>query len=235
MSLVYQYDANGYFVGQCDDYGGSLPHNCTAVKPTLQEGFIPRWTGGLGSAWQQVENHKGLEGYLNGEPYTIKDYGPLPEGFSTSKPLPSLEEAKKQARQELKTYRQQIEYGGFMLNGQRWDSEQKDELRLNSAGKIFEAGVPEYPGWKVADGVYITLTPQLLQQATIAFMQHTGAAFALEAAKLGQIEALDSSEAVLAWLENDMKTGWGRDDFEPEAGPESGPESEDVFEVEPNA
>ena len=234
MSLVYQYDSSGYFVGQCDDYGDSMPHNCTALQPVLQEGFIPRWVGASAS-WEQVENHKGVEGYLNGEAYTIKDYGPLPDGFSTSKPLPSLDEAKKQARQELKSYRQQIEYGGFMLNGQRWDSEQKDELRLNSAGKIFEAGVPEYPGWKIADGVYITLTPQLLQQATIAFMQHTGAAFALEAAKLGQIEALDSSEAVLAWLENDMKTGWGRDDFEPESGPESGPESEDVFEVEPNA
>lgn len=31
----------------------------------------------------------------------------------------------------------------------------------------------------------------------MALVQHTGAAFALEAAKLGQIDALDSSEAVL--------------------------------------
>ena len=216
MSLVYQYNSNGYFVGQSDDYGDSMPHNCTALQPVLQEGFIPRWIAASAS-WEQVENHKGVEGYLNGEAYTIKDYGPLPDGFSTSKPLPSLDEAKKQARQELKSYRQQVEYGGFMLNGQRWDSEQKDELRLNSAGKIFEAGVPEYPGWKIADGVYITLTPQLLQAATMAFMQHTGAAFALEAAKLGQIDALDSSEAVFAWLENDMKTGWPGAELEAEA------------------
>ena len=232
MSIVYQYDANAYFVAQCDDYGGSLPHNCTAVKPALQEGFIPLWTG---SKWEQVENHKGLEGYLNGEPYTIKDYGPLPEGFSTTKPLPSLEEAKKQARQELKTYRQQIEYGGFMLNGQRWDSEQKDELRLNSAGKIFEAGLPEYPGWKIADGVYITLTPGILQQATLAFMQHTGAAFALEAAKLGQINALESSEAVLAWLENEMKVGWGQAEPEPEPEPELEPELEPEVNLDAQA
>ena len=132
---------------------------------------------------------------------------------------PSLEEAKKQARQELKEYRKQIEYGGFMVNGQRWDSEQKDELRLNSVGKIFEAGLPEYPGWKIADGVYITLTPGILQQATLAFMQHTGAAFALEAAKLNQINALESSEAVLAWLENEMKVGWGQAELEPEVNP----------------
>ena len=131
----------------------------------------------------------------------------------------TLEGIKNIARQELKDYRKQIEYGGFMLNGQRWDSEQKDELRLNSAGKIFEAGVAEYPGWKIADGVYITLTPQLLQQATLAFMQHTGAAFALEAAKLSEIEALTSAEAVLAWLESDMKTGWEQP--EPEVNPDA--------------
>ena len=138
-----------------------------------------------------------------------------------SPPPPSLEEAKKQAHTELRAYRQQIEYGGFMLNGQRWDSEQKDELRLNSAGKIFEAGLPEYPGWKIADGVYITLTPQLLQQATLAFMQHTGVAFALEAMKLMEIDALESSEAVLAWLENEMKVGWGQAELEPEVNPDA--------------
>lgn len=137
-----------------------------------------------------------------------QELGAVLSQFGLSLYAPTLAEIKAQAREALKAYRQQVEYGGFILNGQRWDSEQKDELRLNSAVKIFEAGLTEYPGWKIADGVYITLTPQLLQQATIAFMQHTGAAFALEAAKLGQIEALDSSEAVLAWLEGEMKEGW---------------------------
>ena len=89
MSLVYQYDANGYFVGQCDDYGGSLPHNCTAVKPVLQEGFIPHWTG---KKWEQVENHKGKEGYVNGERMTVKTYGPLPDGWSGTPPAPTTEE-----------------------------------------------------------------------------------------------------------------------------------------------
>ena len=215
MSKAYQYTAEGYFAGEVEDYG-LLPNNATNVEPVLQAGFIPRWTGDRGESWEQVENHKGLEGYLNGEAYTIKDYGPLPQGFSITKPLPSLDEAKKQARQELKAYRQQVEYGGFILNGQRWDSEQKDELRLNSAYKVFEAGLTEYPGWKIADGVYVTLTPQLLQAATMAFMQHTGAAFALEAAKLAEIEALESSEAVLACLETEMKEGWPGAELEAE-------------------
>ena len=84
MSTVYQYDCNAYFLGETKAYNGRMPHNCTALKPVLQEGFVPCWNG---SQWEQVENHKGLEGYLNGEPYTIKDYGPLPEGFSVTDPL----------------------------------------------------------------------------------------------------------------------------------------------------
>ena len=134
-------------------------------------------------------------------------------------PLPSLEEAKKQAKQELKEYRKQIEYGGFMLNGQRWDSEEKDELRLLGINELFKKGLTEYPGWKLEDGVYVTLTPELLDEVMLAFAHHTGAAFALEAAKLAQINALESSEAVLAWLESDMKTGWEQP--EPEVNPDA--------------
>ena len=223
MSLVYQYDCNGYFVGTSDDYGGPLPHGCTLVQPVLQEGFIPRWAG---EKWEQVEDHKGKSGY-DGQPQTPTDYwlpgdtwetparqmtefGPLPEGALLAAPTKPLDVAKAEARERLKAYRQSVEYGGFILNGQRWDSEQKDELRLNSAGKIFEAGLTDYNGWKVADGVYITLTPELLQAASMAFMQHYGHAFAVEAAKLAEIDALDSVEIVKSWLENELEQGWAQ-------------------------
>ena len=187
--------------------------------------------------YAQIDDNGIFLGYVDGKPGDVPGSFVPPEGAkvviggpTTNEPGKwvlvgeewkelTLVDVKNIACQELKDYRKQIEYGGFMLNGQRWDSEQKDELRLNSAGKIFEAGIAEYPGWKTADGVYITLTPQLLQQATIAFMQHTGAAFALEAMKLMEIDALESSEAVLAWLESDMKTGWEQP--EPEVNPDA--------------
>lgn len=121
---------------------------------------------------------------------------------------PTVEQSKSEAKTQLKAYRQQVEYGGFMLNGVKWDSEQKDELRLNSAYKIFEAGVPEYPGWKVSDGVYVTLTPELLQLATMGLMQHYGRAFYVEALKITQIDALNSVEEVAVWLETQLKEGW---------------------------
>ena len=82
MSLAYQYDASRYYAGTIEDYG-LLPHNATYTKAVLQDGFWPRWNG---STWDQVENHKDETGYVDGKPHTIKEYGPRPDGWSTTPP-----------------------------------------------------------------------------------------------------------------------------------------------------
>ena len=66
------------------------PFDGTEVPPVFEDGKHPYWTG---KKWEQEENHKGKCGYLGGEPYIINEYGPPPEGFSETPPLPSLEEA----------------------------------------------------------------------------------------------------------------------------------------------
>lgn len=91
MAKAYQYDASGYFVGEVEDYGGPLPNNSTRTVPEVRNGYIPHW---MGTAWEQVEDHKGKEGFVDGKPYTIKEYGPLPEGWSDTPPEPTLDEAK---------------------------------------------------------------------------------------------------------------------------------------------
>lgn len=219
MSKAYQYNAAGYFVGEIEDHG-LLPNNATYLEPDLKPGFVPKWTG---TDWEQVKNHTSKA--YDGQPQTPTDYwlpgdswdtparqmtefGPLPEGALLAAPTKPLDVAKSEAKTQLKAYRQQVEYGGFMLNDIKWDSEQKDELRLNSAYKIFEAGVPEYPGWKVSDGIYVTLTPELLQAASLGLMQHYGRAFYVEALKITQIDALNSVEEVAVWLETQLKEGW---------------------------
>ncbi len=88
MSIAYQYDMSGYFAGTVEDYG-LLPNNATYVAPKAQKGRMPRWNG---KVWVQVENHKGKEGYVDGQPFTIKEYGPLPEGWSDTPPPPALQE-----------------------------------------------------------------------------------------------------------------------------------------------
>lgn len=89
MAIVYQYNASGFYVGETEDFGGPLPNNSTKTKPSVKKGYIPHWSG---QKWEQVENHKGEAGYVNGEPFTIKDYGPYPEGWSTTPPEPTMEE-----------------------------------------------------------------------------------------------------------------------------------------------
>lgn len=95
--IAYQYNSEGYYVGMGEDYG-LLPNNATHITPpALLEGFISRWTG---TAWEQVENHVGKEGYVNGEYTIIREYGPLPEGWSDTPPPPTSEELFSNLRME---------------------------------------------------------------------------------------------------------------------------------------
>jgi hypothetical protein len=119
MAKAYQHTADGYFAGEVEDYG-FLPNNATHIPaPDAQEGYIAHWTG---EAWEQVEDHKGETGYVNGEPYTIKDYGPYPDGWSDTPPPPTPEEqleAQKAAftnaiQQRLDAFAQTRNYDGIM-------------------------------------------------------------------------------------------------------------------------
>ncbi|MDR2800412.1 MAG: hypothetical protein LBB52_03990 [Desulfovibrio sp.] len=98
MAIAYQYTADGYFACATEDYG-LLPNNATHTPaPDAQEGYIRHWTG---AAWEQVENHKGQQGYLDGKPHTIIRYGPYPGGWSTMPPPLTPAELAKQRRTEI--------------------------------------------------------------------------------------------------------------------------------------
>ena len=88
MTKCYQYTADGFYAGESDEYG-ILPNNATHTVPTLKKGFVPRWTG---KKWEQIEDHKGKSGYVNGQPHEVKEYGPPPEGWSDTPPPPTIEE-----------------------------------------------------------------------------------------------------------------------------------------------
>ena len=94
MPVAYQYTACGWFAGKVEDYG-LLPNNATRTPPPVLEGKIPRWDG---VKWDQVEDHKGKTGYVNGQPCTINEYGPLPDGWSDT---PSLADAQTNKRQQI--------------------------------------------------------------------------------------------------------------------------------------
>jgi len=65
--------------------------------PEAPEGFHPGWDAGK-NKWVNLENHIGKQGYVDGQPVTIKEYGPLPKGWSDAPPPPTPEEQAEQAR-----------------------------------------------------------------------------------------------------------------------------------------
>lgn len=98
MAIAYQYTSDGIYADTIEDYG-LLPSNAThAVPPEPLPGHVLRWTG---EDWEQVENHRGKSGYVNGQPHTVVDYGPLPEGWSDTPPPPTLDEARESKRHEI--------------------------------------------------------------------------------------------------------------------------------------
>ena len=78
--------------------GTFAPAHAVRTAPTVKKGFWPCMKNGT---WEQVEDHRGKQGYVNGEAFTVKEPGPLPEGWSDTPPPPTLEEAVKKRKGEI--------------------------------------------------------------------------------------------------------------------------------------
>lgn len=75
-----------------------LPANGYIDAPSIAKGCVAKRVNG---AWVNVENHIGEKGYINGVPAEIKEYGPLPDGWSVTPPEPTLAEAQTAKRVEI--------------------------------------------------------------------------------------------------------------------------------------
>lgn len=209
MKKCYQYDASGIFVGEIMDYG-LLPNNATYKAPELKHGFIPHWTG---KKWEQVENHIGKKGFINGVAVSIEEYGALPDGFSEIPPEPVLEEVKAEALRQLKDLRLKKEYAGAFVevDGKkiRFPMDLKDEIRINSLTTLFAADpTTKIENWKVSDGSYVTMTAELLQKVKAAGFLYINKVFAIERKKRAEIKALQNADAVKEWLKSSLHLDW---------------------------
>ena len=75
-----------------------LPANGYIDAPVIAKGCVARRVNG---AWVDVENHVGEKGFVNGVPTEIKDYGPLPDGWSATPPAPTLAAVQASKRAEI--------------------------------------------------------------------------------------------------------------------------------------
>jgi hypothetical protein len=74
------------------------PAGATRSKPVKKAGHWPCWNG---TAWMDVEDHRGDEGFVNGQPTKIESLGPYPEGWSATRPEPTPEELKEIERARI--------------------------------------------------------------------------------------------------------------------------------------
>ena len=128
------------------------------------------------------------------------------------------------AFEKIKDRRQEEEYLGpiVTVNGQsvRFPAEVKDEARLNTLAGMFSANPNmTVENWKVADGVYVTMTAELMQQVTNAGFQHISNCFNVEKAKREAVQSIadmagdndtdvNAIKAIQDWLENSLNTEW---------------------------
>lgn len=113
--LVYKFDEKGLFVGvdetELDPLESELqgkeiyllPPNATFDAPEQKAGFAPVWDG---EKWEQVEDNRGVEYWLEGDEYgtparTMSELGPLPEGASLVAPEMSKEQKEAQIQAQL--------------------------------------------------------------------------------------------------------------------------------------
>lgn len=222
MTKAYQYDASGYYAGDVDDYGGPLPNNATRTAPQTQDGYVPRWTG---ATWEQVENHKGEEGYRDGKPCTIKEYGPLPAGWSDTPAPPTLEEVKADAVKKvdnatsaaiLAGFDYETDLGTGVIETLHFSYDSFDQQNFADSANVVTLamsgveGLPEsvtwnaYRNWTTESGgelVRLTLTPAtFLELYTVGALTHKSTQMEIGGARKKAVEAAESVEAVLALL-----------------------------------
>jgi hypothetical protein len=198
--IEYQHDSNGLFVGVFDNPGTILSNNSTlAAPPEPLEGFALVWGG---SAWTQVEDHRGQKGYIGGEETEIKEIGPLPDGWSDAPPPPTLEAAKAAKLAEINAAKwQKIEGGEVEHEGLHFHTDSASQSLLASNILIFQTLGQLPQVWKAKDGYLpITSVDQLTAIGALV-AQHVEAQFGTEFTLAAQVGAAETVEAVqaIAW------------------------------------
>lgn len=102
--IAYTYNDRFEYAGECvlANPGALPPRNSTETPPELRQGYWPVWDSGA-ERWNQVEDHRGETGYLDGEWFRISELGPLPDGWSTTPPQPEDTRTPEEKRRDAYT------------------------------------------------------------------------------------------------------------------------------------
>ena len=79
----------------------ALPADATTIQPPAQREGFTIVLNLAGDAWEHIEDHRGKAGFVEGQPHTVRDLGPLPAGWSDTAPEPAPEQQTVQRRIEI--------------------------------------------------------------------------------------------------------------------------------------
>ena len=82
-----------------DKYLGGGPRSLAVAPPHIPAGHAARLNT-AGDGWDLVEDHRGQEGWLDGQSHTIVDLGPLPAGWLDEQPIPPDTRTPEEKRQD---------------------------------------------------------------------------------------------------------------------------------------
>ncbi len=117
--IVYQTDVKGYYIGEEFAYNELIPFGAVEIAPPTEQEIeienpdgtkekvkvVYKWNR---EVWEYVENHIGEKGFINNETFEVKEYGPLPAGFTLEK-VYTVSEARKMKDEESFIYVPQLE------------------------------------------------------------------------------------------------------------------------------
>lgn len=163
---VYKYNDNGEYIGteealldplETEQQGKNiylLPTNATFTEPSkAQEGYVNVWNG---TAWEQVEDNRGVEYWLPEDIYgtparVMKELGALPEGATTTPPEQTQDEKNQEFANAAKAKLENLAVSAMMAQLVGSDiSAQQTEYQSNITALSDDVAllIPEvYPAW----------------------------------------------------------------------------------------
>jgi hypothetical protein len=79
----------------------ALPADATTLQPPAQREGFARVLNLAGNTWEHIEDHRGKAGFVEGQPHTVRDLGPLPAGWSDTAAEVPLADTKATKRAEI--------------------------------------------------------------------------------------------------------------------------------------
>lgn len=97
MTTIYTYDGRTREYLNTVDWTPpnewvTLPADATTLQPPASLAGFARVLNLAGDVWEHVEDHRGKAGFVEGQPHTVRDLGPLPAGWIDTPPELTLDE-----------------------------------------------------------------------------------------------------------------------------------------------